>query len=254
MIRIIICGIAGRMGQEVLLCALDAKDMNIIGGIEVPGHPYIGKTLKNIPVSDDLVSILPEADCVIEFTDPQSTLSHLKSNATAKKAYVTGTTGFLDENRAEIHRIAQNFPLFFAPNMSIGVNHLYKMVNSSSKILTDYDIEVIETHHRKKKDAPSGTACAIVDAVTAQRPDCRVKYGREGMTGERSSQEIGVHAVRGGDVVGEHRIVFFGNGEFVELRHFATSRRCFAAGTLEAVRFIVQQKNGLYSMQDMLRE
>lgn len=252
MIRVIICGIAGRMGRAVLECAQAAEDLNVIGGIEIPGHECIGKTIHDIPVIDELPSILPEADCVIEFTDARSTFMHLKDNREAKRAYVTGTTGFSGEDQSEIKEMAREFPIFHAPNMSIGINHLYTLVSDSSKVLADYDIEVIETHHAKKKDAPSGTAHAIISKIQKQRPEIKVIYGRKGMTGERSRDELCVHAVRGGDVVGEHRVFFLGNGEFVELRHYATSRRCFAAGTLEAVRFIVQRKSGLYSMQDML--
>jgi 4-hydroxy-tetrahydrodipicolinate reductase len=154
MIRIIICGIAGRMGQEVLACARTAKDMNVVGGIEIPGHKSIGTTVQDIPVGDDLSSILPEADCVVEFTDRQATLDHLRGNVSTKKAYITGTTGFSDDDITEIERLAQAFPVFLAPNMSLGINHLYTMVGHTSKILAHYDVEVIETHHGKKKDAP----------------------------------------------------------------------------------------------------
>jgi 4-hydroxy-tetrahydrodipicolinate reductase len=252
MIRTIICGIAGRMGREILALAQDAADIEVIGGIEAAGHVTVGKTLDGAVVSDNLASLLPEADCIVEFTDPRSTLDHLQSNRQNKKAFVIGTTHFSENEQKAIDGFAKTFPVFLAPNMSIGVHHLYGLVSSSAKVLAQYDIEVIETHHRNKKDAPSGTARAIVDVIKKQRPHIQVVYGREGMVGARSPDEVCVHAVRGGDIAGEHRVVFFGNGEFVELRHYATSRRCFAAGALEAVRFIVQQKSGLFSMADIV--
>ncbi|MBN2621117.1 4-hydroxy-tetrahydrodipicolinate reductase [candidate division WOR-3 bacterium] len=252
MIRTILCGIAGRMGREILALAHDAPGIEVIGGIEVPGHAIVGKILESVAVSDNLASLLPKADCVVEFTDPRSTLDHLQSNRQYKKAFVIGTTHFSKDEHKAIEDLARLFPVFLAPNMSIGVHHLYGLVSSSAKVLEQYDIEVIETHHRNKKDAPSGTARAIVDIIKKQRPHLQVVHGRDGMVGERSPDEVCVHAVRGGDVAGEHRVVFFGNGEFVELRHYATSRRCFAAGALKAVRFIVKQKSGLFSMTDIV--
>lgn len=251
MIRAILCGIAGRMGGEILALAQDVGDIEIVGGIEVPGHEAVGGTLYGTVVGDDLALLLPEADCVIEFTNSRSTIDHLRGNDHDRKAFVIGTTAFSDDELQEIDALAKTFPVFLAPNMSIGVHHLYGLVSASTRVLADYDIEVIETHHKKKKDAPSGTANEVVRLIKEQRPHIKVVYGREGMVGERSRDEVCVHAVRGGDIVGEHRVVFFGNGEFVELRHYATSRRCFAAGALQAVRFIVRQKSGLFSMADI---
>jgi len=253
MIRLIICGIAGRMSGEVLSLALNADDINVIGGVESKEHPLLGKTVQGIPVTDTLTSIIAEADCIVDFTSPKATLQFLKENQEYKKSFVTGTTGFTDTQMSEIQACAQGFPVFFAPNMSVGVNHLYELVRQSSKALVQYDIEVVETHHNKKKDAPSGTAKAITRIIQEERQKTKLVHGREGKTGERPATEIGMHAVRGGDVIGEHRVIFFGQGEFVELRHYATSRMCFAAGTLQAIRFITGQSHGLYSMTDMFK-
>lgn len=252
MIRVILCGIAGRMGREISALARESEDIEIVGGIEIAGHSSIGARLEQVPVHDDLSRVLSDADCIVEFTNPRATIDHMRLNKTGKKPFVTGTTGFSEDDVRVVRELAEVFPVFLAPNMSIGVNHLYELVNSSARVLAHYDIEVIETHHRMKKDAPSGTAREIVRRITGQQPGTKIRFGREGIVGERPVDEVCVHAVRGGDVVGEHRVVFLGNGEFVELRHYATSRRCFAAGTLDAVRFIVQQTHGLFSMEHML--
>jgi len=252
MIKIIICGAAGRMGREIISAAQESHDFNIIAGVEAPDNPNIGKTIAGIAIIDDLISVVPESDCVIDFTNHQAALENLQKVKDFKKPFVTGTTGFSDSEMQTFVEFSKQFPIFLAPNMSVGVNHLYKLVEDSAKVLSDFDVEIVETHHRAKKDAPSGTARAIARVIKGVRSDVGFIYGREGLVGERKKDEVCVNSVRGGDVVGEHRVLFLGNGEFIELRHYATSRRCFAVGTLEAVRFIIKKTAGLYGMQDLL--
>lgn len=254
MIKIVLCGAAGRMGKELLNAAGTQKDIKIIAGVEAEGSKFIGKTISGVKIFDDILAIIAKADCVVEFTNNQATLENLNKTKGYKKPYVIGTTGFSESELKEIKKLSRNFPIFLAPNMSIGINHLYDLVRYSAAALADYDIEIIETHHRHKKDAPSGTARALGKIIKDNRPDTKFIYGREGIIGERRENEICINAVRGGDVVGEHRVLFFGNGEFIELRHFATSRQCFASGTIKAIRFIIDKKSGLYGMAELLRQ
>lgn len=252
MIKIIVCGAVGRMGKEIINAAQDANDIKVIAGIEAKENQFVGKTVFDIKILDDILAAINDADCVVEFTNHNATMDNLRKVKEYKKPYVTGTTGFSEKELEEIKTLAKSFPIFLAPNMSVGINHLYNLVKSTAKTLSDYDIEIIETHHRAKKDAPSGTAKAIAKIIKGAKPDTKFIYGREGMIGKRKRGEVCINTVRGGDVVGEHRVLFLGNGEFIELRHYATSRRCFAWGTLEAVRFIIDKPPGLYTMQDLL--
>ena len=252
MIKLIICGAAGRMGREISNMVKESRDIELVAGIEASGHDLIGTQLNGVDITDDIVKVIKKADCIVDFTNPAATIKNLEKVKVYKKPYVTGTTGFSKEELKKIDTIAKSFAVFLAPNMSIGVNHLYDMVDSCARKLRTYDIEVIETHHRAKKDAPSGTARAIVKVIEQARPDAEFIYGREGLVGARKRNEVCINSVRGGDIVGEHRVLFFGKGEFIELRHYATSRSCFAAGTLEAVKFIMDKGPGLYGMKDML--
>ncbi len=252
MIKIVVCGICGRMGKEIVQLVESLDDIMIVGGVEVSGHKEIGKSIHNINIYDELAEIIGEADCVVEFTNPSATIEHLSNSGQFKKPYVIGTTGFSEEEIDRIKSYSKEFPIFLAPNMSRGVNHLYNLIRLTSRVLRDYDIEVVETHHRNKKDAPSGTAKEIVRVIESVRPDTRFVYGREGMVDKRKKDEVCINSVRGGDVAGEHRVLFLGDGEFIELRHYATSRRCFAAGAVDAVRFIVDKGPGLYTMQQLL--
>ncbi len=253
MIKSIVCGAAGRMGREIIDAAQDAVDITIVAGVEEQGNASVGKKISGVLVVDDLSTVIENADCVVDFTNPKATIENLQKLKRYKKPYVTGTTGFSELELEKIKNMSKSYPIFMTPNMSVGVNHLYNLVQFSAKRLFDYDIEVIETHHKRKRDAPSGTAKAIAKIIKENKPDTRIIYGREGMIGERKRGEVCINSVRGGDVVGEHRVLFLGNGEFVELRHYATSRRCFAAGTLEALRFIIDKPPGLYNMQDLLK-
>lgn len=252
MIKIILCGAAGRMGREIIDLARESDDIEIIAGIEARDNKYVGKTIAGIEIIADIAIAMDQADCIVDFTNHEATIKNLRKTRKHKKPYVTGTTGFSEAEITEIKNLSKEFPVFLAPNMSIGVNHLYGLVQSSMKNLADYDVEIIEMHHGMKKDAPSGTAKAIARIVEENKPGAGFIYGRKGMTGARKRGEVCISSVRGGDVVGEHRVLFLGNGEFLELRHFATSRQCFATGALRAARFIVGKTQGLYNMEDLL--
>ena len=252
MIRIILCGCAGRMGREIIAAAEDLNDLKIVAGVETPGHKTVGQPVAGIPVFDDLAAVLGKGDCVVDYTNHQAAAANLKKTAGSGLPCVVGSTGFTVEELATIHRIAEKIPVFLAPNMSLGVNHLYQLVRQTAQRLANFEIEIVETHHRGKKDAPSGTAREIGRIIQEIRPGTRVIYGRKGDVGARDKNDICIHTVRGGDVVGEHRILFFGAGEFIELRHYATSRQCFAQGTVGAVRFLMNKKPGLYGMNDLL--
>lgn len=251
MIKIILCGACGRMGREIIGVAEKSNDIKIIAGIETKGSKFIGEIISSVKIFDDLLAVIKDADCVVEFTNPEATMENLKKAKEYKRPYVIGTTGFLESQISEIKRLADDFPILLSPNMSLGINFLYNLVKETTTALSDYEIEIIETHHRGKKDAPSGTAKAIFEVIKGVRPDVNFVSERMGNVGERKKDEVGIFAVRGGDVIGEHRVIFWGNGEFLELRHFATSRTCFAHGTLEAIRFIVKKEKGFYTMADL---
>ncbi|MGB9721662.1 MAG: 4-hydroxy-tetrahydrodipicolinate reductase [bacterium] len=254
MLKIILCGAAGRMGREIITAVQRSKDIEIIAGIEEKGNSFVGKNVEDIPIYDDVLKVIEQADCIVEFTSHKATMENLRKSAEFKKPYCIGTTAFLDDELSEIKDFSRSFPIFLSPNMSLGVNHLLNLVKQTTQILSDYDIEIIETHHRAKKDAPSGTALSIASKIMEVRSDIKIVFGRHGTGDERSKKEVCINAVRGGDIVGEHRVLFLGQGEFLELRHYATNRQCFASGTIEAVRFIVRKSAGLYSMVDLMKD
>lgn len=251
MIKIILCGAEGRMGREIINFAQSLDDIKIVAGIESKDNKFIGKAISDINIESDISKVIKSADCVVEFTNHTATMENLRKVREYKKPYITGTTGFSASELEEIKNISKELPILRAPNMSLGINHLYNMVKSTAKALPDYDVEIVETHHRGKKDAPSGTAKVIARIIAEIRPDTRFIYGRKGAIGERKKGEVCINTVRGGDVAGEHRVFFLGSGEFIELRHYATSRKCFAAGTIEAVRFLAGKPPGLYKIADI---
>ncbi|MEO0142538.1 MAG: 4-hydroxy-tetrahydrodipicolinate reductase [candidate division WOR-3 bacterium] len=252
MIKVLLCGAAGRMGREIIGAIEEMSDIRIIGGVEAGSNRFVHRKISNVKITDNLLEFVSDADCIVEFTTPQGTMGNLKKSLPFKKPYVIGTTGFSKDELAEIKNLASEFPILLSPNMSMGINLMSHLVREVVRVLSEYEIEIIETHHRGKKDAPSGTAKAFAEIIKEIRPSVKFTYGRSGIVGERGKEEVGISAVRGGDIVGEHRILFLGDGEFIELRHFATSRRCFAQGTIEAIRFIVKQKRGLYTMSDVI--
>ena len=251
------------MGGAILEALLDRKH-SLGCAIEAPGSPLIGSDAGTIlgrfmlGVTVKTLSDEPLAgvDSIIDFTSINGTLSLLPAAVANSIPLVIGTTGFDKSQMAEIEDAAKSIPVLFSPNMSMGVNLLFKLTEMVSGILDDgYDVEVFEAHHRFKKDAPSGTARKLIEIIKKANPSLKSadeKHGREGMTGERTSNEIGVMVMRGGDIVGEHTVHYAGMGERIELTHKATSRNTFARGAVRGAEFIAEQKPGLYSMFDVL--
>ena len=255
MTRVAIVGAAGRMGRELCRAALETEGIELAGGTEASGSPALGADLGELCGAGKMGVYATEdppedAEVLIEFTTPEATIEHLSY----RKPVVVGTTGLSEELRTEVEKAAKSVPIVLAPNMSVGVNLLREVVRDLSAKLAGYDIEVVETHHRNKKDAPSGTALLLARAAAEGRGQSLGEvavYGREGVSPRREG-EIGVHALRGGAVVGEHRLIFYGLGEEVEVVHRALSRRTFADGALRAAKFLAGAKPGLYSMRDVL--
>jgi 4-hydroxy-tetrahydrodipicolinate reductase len=242
MIRVVINGAQGRMGSTVTALVEEADDLSVAGRVDVPGSG----------VSSDISPLLASADVVVDFTNPDSALACLEACATGSVPFITGTTGIGEKQIERARELSSRIPVIFSPNMSSGVNLLFGLVGEVSAALPDFDIEISEIHHRRKKDSPSGTAAKIADIVRGERNGSSLVHGREGMVGERTDDEIGMHSLRGGDVVGEHTVIFAGEGERLELTHKAHSRLTFAMGTLRAIRFIYGKAPGFYSMSDVL--
>lgn len=261
--RIGIVGAGGRMGRMLIEACLLDEQLALGAAFDAPGSPVIGKTAgelvglaSHVVVTDDLAAGLKNIDCLIDFTRPQGTLLHLELCRQAGVGIIIGTTGFEAEGKAAITAAAQDIPVVFAPNMAVGVNLVFKLLDTAARILNQgYDIEIVEAHHRMKIDAPSGTALrmgeVVANALARDLKECAV-YGREGVTGERDPSTIGFATVRGGDIVGDHTVMFCGLGERVEVTHKASSRMPYALGSLRAARFIAGRKNGLFDMQDVL--
>ncbi len=241
MTRIIINGSKGRMGQALLACAARIPELEVVGAID---H------------SDDLAKVIAKCDVVIDFSFHSATLGVAELCAKNKKAIVIGTTGHSAEEKNKITALQSQIPMVVATNFSTGVNTLFWLTRKAAEILgNDFDLEVVEMHHRLKKDAPSGTANTLLEILADVRKlqlAEALRHGREGIVGERTQNEIGIHAIRGGDVVGDHTVIFANNGERIELTHKASSRDTFANGALRAAQWLVQQTPGLYDMQDVL--
>ncbi len=264
MIKTIVCGACGKMGRRICTLMEDDEYLNLAGAIEAKDSKYIGSDIgsvcgikdKNINVKANLNEIIDKGEVLIDFSIPQSTLSNVRIAAENKKAIVIGTTGFSNEEIEEIKKLSVRIPIVLAPNMSLGVNILFKLVENVANILKDdYDIEIVEMHHRFKKDAPSGTALKLGEYAAkglGKNLDNIAVYGRQGIIGERKKQEIGIMSLRGGDVVGDHTVIFAGLGERIELSHKATSRDTFALGALRAAKWVIDKVPGLYNMQDVL--
>jgi 4-hydroxy-tetrahydrodipicolinate reductase len=262
-LRIAIAGVSGRMGRA-LLEAVAADDNCVLGAaLDRPASPLHGQdagvvygAVSGVAVSDQVPAALTVSQVLIDFTRPEATFGYLESCAAAGVPLVIGTTGFDEDGKARIRDAAKTIPIVFAPNMSVGVNLLMKLAELAAQVLQDgYDIEIIEAHHRHKVDAPSGTALglgqAVARALDRDLAQCAV-YGREGVTGERDPRTIGFATVRGGDIVGDHTLLFAGIGERVELTHKASSRATFAQGALRAAKWLQGRAPGLYDMRDVL--
>jgi 4-hydroxy-tetrahydrodipicolinate reductase len=263
-VRVAVAGASGKMGGRLVHLVKQSDDIELAGGLERPGHPAIGKDLGEVvglgmievPLVDDLNALLPKIDLLFEFTIPEASLEHLRLMANHGKAMVLGTTGFTAAQLAEVRSLAQRLPLFMAPNMSPAINVMYKLIADAARLLgADFDVEIVEAHHRYKVDAPSGTAARMAE-VLAQTLDRDMEkvgvYGRKGIVGQRKDEEIAVLSIRAGDLTGDHTVMFGGIGERLEIIHRTQSRDAFGRGALRAARWIVHQKPGLYDMQDLL--
>ena len=263
MINVAINGVCGRMGLRIATLVAEDKDLELVDALEMKDHQHIGKDLSaiigqghnDVIISDELNG---SADVLIDFTSPDSTMEKLKACTDKGIAMVTGTTGLDSEQMEKIKIASQTIPCLFSPNMSVGVNLLFNLVESVSKILGDEaDIEIIESHHRYKKDAPSGTALRLAETIcsaTHREMDDVVIYGRKGFSGERPQDQICVHSIRSGDIVGEHTVTFCNAGERLELVHKAQTRDSFALGSIRAAKFLAGKPPGFYNMKDALKD
>jgi 4-hydroxy-tetrahydrodipicolinate reductase len=262
--KIAVSGAAGRMGKRILTLAHAHPDMEISGALEYPGNPAVGSDagelagLGNlgVKISDDVDAVLAGCDVLIDFTSPEASVKHVKAAAAAGKAIVVGATGISEDQKKEMVEAGSGTRCVIAPNMSMGVNLLFSIVERVACALGDaYDVEIVEAHHNKKKDAPSGTAVRLAEIVSSalSRDLGQVGvYGRQGIIGERKPEEIAVMALRGGDIVGEHTVMFATTGERIELTHRAHSRNAFAKGAVQAALWLESKPNGVYDMQDVL--
>ena len=261
--QIAIAGASGRMGRMLIEAVQNAGDAKLAGALDVAASPAIGADAaaflgasSGVKIASDLREGLKNARYLIDFTRPEGTMAHLRVCRELGVKLVIGTTGFTDAQKAEIQDAARDIAIVMAPNMAVGVNVVFKMLAQAAKALKEgYDIEIIEAHHRHKVDAPSGTALkmgeVVAEAVGRNLQECAV-YGREGVTGERDPSTIGFATIRGGDVVGDHTVLFAGIGERIEITHKSSSRATYAQGSLRAVRFLASQPHGLFGMDDVL--
>ena len=262
--RIAITGATGRMGKALIEACVQSKDVSLTAAFDHAGCQALGSDAGEsagvgrlgVVVAGDVAAHTDDFDVLIDFTRPEATLAHLEICRNARKRLVIGTTGFTHAQRAQIAAAGQDIGIVFAPNMSVGVNLCFKLLDLAARVLGDeVDIEVIEAHHRHKVDAPSGTALrmgeVVANALGRDLKDCAV-YGREGVTGERDPKTIGFATIRAGDIVGDHTVLFAGTGERVEITHKASSRLTFANGALRAAGWLMVRGNGLFDMQDVL--
>lgn len=262
--KLVITGASGRMGRMLIETALSNPQITLCGAVDSAQSPFLGKDAgeflgqtTGVPIVSDFAAAIQGADCVIDFTRPEATLEYLPLCAQTGVNVVIGTTGFDDAGKARIAQAAKQTGIVFSPNMGIGVNATFKILELAAKILNQgYDIEIIETHHRNKVDAPSGTALkmgeVVAEVLGRDLKQCAV-YGREGITGIRDEQTIGFSTIRGGDVIGDHTVLFAGAGERIEITHKSSSRQTYATGAIRAALFLnVHKQTGLFDMQDVL--
>ena len=263
-VKIAVVGAAGRMGQRIIACAGDMGNVSVVAAVDAPGCPSLGRDAGvnagvasiGVPVTTDLDAACRAADVVIDFALAAGVAGRIACYMRLRTPFILGGTGLEPRDLAAVARAAKVVPVLHAPNFSLGVNLLFQLVSSAASALNEeFDVEIVEMHHRRKKDAPSGTAIRLAEMVEQGRrlkPDTKRMHGRQGMIGERPPGQIGMHALRGGDVVGEHTVVFAADGERVELAHKAGSRDAFARGALRAALFLVRHAPGAYSMNNVL--
>lgn len=262
--KIAIVGAAGRMGGRLIHAVCETQGLELTGAVERAGHPQLGRDAGliagvgdlGVMLTEDLDSVMQQADVLIDFTFPEVTLTNLAVCARHGKMLISGSTGFTPEQKQQAEKFARQIPVVLAPNMSVGVNACFKLLKEAATILgDDFDVEIVELHHNKKKDSPSGTAVRMGEVIAeALGRDYNqvANYHREGICGERTHDEIGMQTVRGGDIVGEHTVYFIGMGERIEISHRAMSRDMFARGAARACLWLQGKQPGLYDMQDVL--
>ncbi|HOO72435.1 MAG TPA: 4-hydroxy-tetrahydrodipicolinate reductase [Spirochaetota bacterium] len=258
-----VCGICGRMGHEVLSVLMN-RGHSLCAGFDAPSSAGYGKQAGSLILRDDITAVIgdispqaiAECDGIIDFSAPAATMKLLEYAVTERRPLVIGTTGLENVQVSAIEKAAEKIPVLFSPNMSIGVNVLFKLTEIASSVLSsEYDVEIFEAHHRHKKDAPSGTAKKLIDIVKKNKDGlaaAREVWGRDGITGERTDDEVGIFAMRGGDIVGDHTVYFIGNGERIELTHRATNRNILASGAVLGMEYLIGKNPGLYTMFDVL--
>jgi 4-hydroxy-tetrahydrodipicolinate reductase len=256
MLRIGISGAAGKMGRAVSAVVGRSKGCSVGLLLERKGHDMIGSEIGGVRITDDLKSGLGSFDVFVDFTAPQASLEFIKVLAEAGRPMVLATTGFKKAELELIDEAAKKIPVVFASNYSVGVNVMWKLLKEATRLMKeDYDIDIVESHHRYKKDAPSGTAVTCAQVILAEKGldyDSNVVFGREGRENDRPRNQIGMLSVRGGGVVGEHTVIYASDEDRIEIKHTAFSRESLAAGSLKAARFLTGKKPGLYSMSDVL--
>ncbi len=264
MIRVAVAGVAGRMGSRVAQILRETEEVALAGGFEFPGHPLVGKDLAEaiggsatgMKIGGNIQEASACADVIIDFTNAASSLENLRSASARGLPMVIGSTGFTHEQLSEAKKLADSVSCVISPNMSAGVNVLFKLVAEAARLLGEgYDIEIVEAHHRFKKDAPSGTALKLADVAAkalGQDLDQVGVYARHGLIGERKGSEIGIQTIRGGDITGEHTVMFASLGERIELVHKAHNRDNFARGAVRAAKWVVGRPHGIYEMSDVL--
>ena len=255
-LRIVVAGAGGKMGQTLIEGVLADKALELAGALDARGSPAIGRKFGAVKVGADIGKAVAAGDVLIDFTRPEGTIEHLAACARLGKSIVIGTTGISEPLRKAILQAGRKIPIAMSPNFAVGVNAVFKLAEVAAGILgNDFDVEIVEAHHRHKVDAPSGTAIKLGEIVAATlKRDLKkeARHGREGDTGARTAKEIGFHAIRGGDIVGEHTVIFAGTGERVEVTIRSQSRMTYALGALRAAKFLRGKRAGLYNMKDVL--
>ena len=254
--KVAVAGAGGRMGRSLVAAVIDDPELTLAAAFDVPGSPVFGEALAGVEATADVTAAVSVSDVVIDFTRPEGTLSHLRACVGAGKAMVIGTTGFSDSQLKSVRDAAGRIPIVMSPNFAVGVNVVFRLAELAARALGDlYDVEIIEAHHRHKVDAPSGTALKLGEVIASslkRNLQKEAKHGRHGDAGERPAKQIGFHAIRGGDIVGEHTVIFAGSGERVEVTVRSQSRMTYAAGALRAAKWLQGRPAGFYDMGDVL--
>lgn len=261
--KIAIAGATGRMGKMLIEAVLNGSDTELVGALEHDACPQLGEDAgaflgkkTGVVITSDIAKALGNAQFLIDFTRPEATMAYLEVAQKTGSKMIIGTTGLSPEQIDALKIASKNLAIVFSPNMSVGVNATFKLLEIAAKMLNEgYDIEIVEAHHRHKVDAPSGTALKMGEVIAqalGEKLDDVAVYAREGHTGERKSGSIGFATIRGGDIVGDHTVLFAGEGERIEISHKSSSRQSYAQGSLRAMRFLQSQNSGLYDMQDVL--